>query len=160
MILDWKTSQVKQWSMRVRTSLLVICMVDAWKLYARAKGDEYNMSPNQFYCELTHQLIHNKYDRISLRQRESDSDSQEGDMDFAIGIGTHFDTKYSQAQKSISTEDVCSLSSHMRYLQRYKTSKVILSTCKFYFDKEVYLCHHQTGRDCFKTHVDERHDLT
>ena len=59
--------------MRVNTSLLAICNVDAWKLYAGAKGDGSNMYPIQFYCELAEQLIDNKYSRISLRQRESDS---------------------------------------------------------------------------------------
>ena len=84
-----KKFEVKEWSMRVNTSLLAICIVDAWKLYAGAKGDASKMSPNPFFCELADQLIENKYDRMSLRQRDSDSAFEEEEMEFESGIGTH-----------------------------------------------------------------------
>ena len=48
-----KKFEVKEWSMRVNTSLLAIYIVDAWKLYAGAKGYGSKMSPNKFHCELT-----------------------------------------------------------------------------------------------------------
>ena len=47
--------KVKEGSMRVNTSFLAICIVDAWKLYAGAKGDGSKMSPNHFYFELADQ---------------------------------------------------------------------------------------------------------
>ena len=155
-----KNFEVKEWSMHVNTSLLAICIVDAWKLYAGAKGDGSKMSPNQFYCELADQLIDIKYDRISLRQREADSAVKDEDIGFGSRIGTHL-TPTTRKPKNASGEESCALyQSRCNMWKGARKSMFISSACKFYFDKEVYLCHHQTGRDCFKKHVNERHDLS
>ena len=155
-----KKFEVKEWSMRVKTSLLAICIVDAWNLYAGSKGDGSKISPNQFYCELADQLADNKYDRISLLQRESDSAVEDEDIGFGSGIGTHL-TPTTRKRKNVSGEETSALyQSRCNICKSTKKSKFIYSACKIYFDKEVYLRHHQTGPDCFKTRVDERHDLT
>ena len=118
------------------------------------------MSPNQFYCELADQLIDKKCDRISLCQREPDSAVENKDIGYGSGIGMHL-TPNTRKRTNTSGKEVCDLyQSRCNICKGTRKSKFICSACNVYFDKNVYLCHHQTGRDCFKKHVDERHDLT
>ena len=127
--------------MSVNTSLLAICIVDAWKLYAGSKGDGSKISPNQFYYELADQSSDNKYDRISLRQRESDSAFEDEDIGFASGIGTHL-TPTTRKRKNASGKETSALyQSRCNICKGTRKSKFICSACKVYFDKEVYLCH-------------------
>ena len=128
--------------------------MNAWKLYAGAKGDGSKVSSNQFFCELADQVFENKYVCTSLRQRETDSAFQGETMDFGNGNGTHL-TPTTCKRKTASGEETPAL-----YQSRYDVfngtskSKFICSACKFYFDKEVHLCHNQTGCDCIKKHAD------
>ena len=60
---------VKNWSTRVNTTILEICILDAWKLYMGSRGGKRHMSPNEFYCQLSDELINNSEDMVTLRQR-------------------------------------------------------------------------------------------
>lgn len=55
--------------MRVNTTLLAICIVDALKLYKGSMGNRAAISPNDFYCELADGLNGNNLDSLNLRQR-------------------------------------------------------------------------------------------
>ena len=95
------------------------------------------------------------YHYVSKNQTVEDED-----IGFGSEIGTHL-TPTTRKRKNVSGEETSALyQSRCNICKGTKKSKFICSACKVYFDKEVYLCHHQTGRDCFKKHVDERHDLT
>ena len=56
-----KKFEVKEWSLRVNTSLLAICIVDAWLLYKGNCAGRDCMAPNIFYATLAEELIDNKY---------------------------------------------------------------------------------------------------
>ena len=122
--------------MRVNTSLLAICIVDAWKLYASAKGYGSGMSPNQLYCELADQLIDNKYDRISSRQRESDIAVEDEDIGFGSGIGTRL-IPTTRKRKNASEEENCALyQSRCNIFKGRRKSKFICWACSSILTKK------------------------
>jgi len=57
------------WSMRVNLSLLGMCVVNAWLLYAGARGPAAALTQKQFYEDLAAQLIDNTYESVGLRPR-------------------------------------------------------------------------------------------
>lgn len=54
----WKTHN---WHIRCNTTILGVCIVDAWLLYKQATGIE--MKQRKFYSILAEQLIDNKWDK-------------------------------------------------------------------------------------------------
>lgn len=56
-----KKFRVKEWSMRINTTLLAMCIVDSWLVYKGSRGSQPHMSPNEFYCTLASELIDNHY---------------------------------------------------------------------------------------------------
>ena len=79
-----KKFEVKDWSTRVNTPLPATCIVDAWKVYIGYCGDCDHMSPNQFYCQLADGLIDSDLDKITSRERESESDTQSDSVECGI----------------------------------------------------------------------------
>ena len=146
-----KKFEVKDWSMRVNTSLLAICIVDSWKLYLGARANSNRISPNQFYSELAEGLIENKMDKMTLRQRDSDSDAQDFDIEIGSGVGTHL-TPTNRKHKSSggsNTSAICQ--SRCSECKGTEKSKFICSASKMYLEREGFLCHHQTGVTALKS---------
>ena len=63
-----KKFQVKEWSARVNTTLLAICVVDSWLLYKGGRSPRPHMTQNAFYERLATALIDNSYDQLSTRR--------------------------------------------------------------------------------------------
>lgn len=154
-----KKFEVKDWATRVNTSLLAICIVDSWKLYSGSKGAQ-SMSPNDFYCQLADSLIDNRLDKMTLRQRESDTELMEENMEFGSGVGLHLTPTKRKRKDSSGTVTNAAYQSRCSICKNTKKSKFVCSGCYSYFHKEVYICHHETGRDCFKKHTDSVHNLS
>jgi len=91
---DWylKKFEVKDWSMRVNTSLLVVCVVDAWLLYMGTRSSRPSMNPNEFYSLLAEGLIDNKYDSIGSRKSRNPNEDEEHGVSansMVSGVGAH-----------------------------------------------------------------------
>jgi len=154
-----KKFEVKEWSARVNTSLLAICVVDAWKLYCGAMHNRGRMTPHQFYTQLAEGLIDNSMDAIGLRQRQSDAPDVE-EMESGSGIGTHLTPTTRTRRTSNGRDSNAIYQGRCDICKGTKKSKFVCSTCKRLYRKDVFICHHQTGRDCFKKHVEMCHDLS
>ena len=75
-----KKLEVKDWSMRVNSTLLAICASDSWLLYKGGRGARTRMSPDQFYTVLAEQLIDNRYHAVGVglrRRRDNYEEYQE-----------------------------------------------------------------------------------
>lgn len=68
--------EVKEWSTRLKNSILAICIV-----YAGENVDASMISPDQFFFELADQLIDNNYGRILLRHRDLYSAFEEREVE-------------------------------------------------------------------------------
>jgi hypothetical protein len=60
------------WSVRVGHSLLVMLIVDSWRLYVAARGEWRSMMQREFYEALFLELLDNNFDLIGLRSRTPD----------------------------------------------------------------------------------------
>jgi len=54
--------------LRLNLSLLGMCAVDAWFLYAGTRGEAASLTQDQFYEDLFAQLIGDIYNTVGLRQ--------------------------------------------------------------------------------------------
>lgn len=59
---------VRDWSFRVRSSLLEICFEDVWLAYKLTMGARAAISTNQFYLAIAHELIDNLHASNELIQ--------------------------------------------------------------------------------------------
>eukprot|EP00171_Calliarthron_tuberculosum_P023537 IDg23537t1 len=152
-----KKFQVKEWSLRVNSSLLAICIVDAWLLYKGIRGSRDCMNPNDFYHTLAEQLIDNKFNLIGPSQQSTQTDDDDNEL-MISGLGPHLTPTTRKRKRSNGN-----LTNHV-YQGRccicrsgYK-SKYVCSHCTREEQKDVFICHSSTGRNCFGRHVQSNHD--
>ena len=151
--------QVKEWSMRVNTTILGMCVTDAFMLYRGSCRASPHMSCNDFFSEFSEQLIDNTYDAgaVKVRFRLTPTTSQNvGHMSAISGVGTHlsptkrFRTIGGRLSKArlqrkcrmcgMKTQDLC-------------------STCRDNDNTERHFCAAKTGKNCFAQHLPEVHGL-
>jgi hypothetical protein len=65
-----KVFQVKEWSFKVNSSLFAMIIVDSWTVYRGAVEDGHGLSQNEYYMQLASELIENRWDGSSLRERK------------------------------------------------------------------------------------------
>jgi len=149
-----KKFQVKEWSTRVNTSLLAICIVDAWLLYKGSHGNGSVMSPNEFYGKLAEQLIDNKHEVVDTRTRLTDVPVANLTRS---GIGPHLTTTSRKRKRSDGTDSNCALQGRCKICKNGTKTKYICSTCSGFHASDFWLCHSDTGRDCFIRHYTSIH---
>ena len=104
-------------------------------------------------------LIDNSIDAIGFRQRESDAPDME-EMESGSGIGTHLTQTTRTRRTSNGRNSNAIYQGRCDICKGTKKSKFVCSTCKRLYQKDVFIYHHQTGRDCFKKHVEMCHGLS
>ena len=149
-----KKFQVKEWSLRVNTSLLAVCIVDAWLLYKGNCGGRDRMPPNQFYATLAEQLIDNKYGVTSTRSQIVDH--WETDVT-ASGIGPHLTPSSRKRKREDGTVTGCTYQGRCRVCKNGTKSKYVCSECTRSKFVDYWICHSDTGRGCFAQHLRDSH---
>jgi hypothetical protein len=141
--------------MRVNFSLLGICFVDAWLLHSGARGCLRRMKQSEFYENLAQNLIENNYDSVGLRARYTSNDAVADIAAPVSGFGPHT----TPTKRKKSTRDGMETSYKVQKrckVCRQKTTK-ICSQCKDDEQIEYFVCDSNRGRNCFASHVFERH---
>jgi len=141
------------WSMLVNLSLSVMCVVDAWLLYEGARSPAAALTQNQFYEDLTAQLIDNTYDFIGVRQRGepgavSDSD---GAPVMCFGVGVYL-TPTLKRRKGDNDHRDC------RVCKSGRTT-LVCSSCRDSTGLDLFFCGPKSGRSCFHVHLQEVHEI-
>jgi len=144
------------WSMRVNLSLLGMCVVDAWLLYAGARGPAAALIQNQFYEDLAAQLIDNTYESLGLRQRGVPGAvaGSDGTPVVCFGVGVHL-TPTLKRRKGDSEHRA------QRDCRVCKSSRTTLvcSSCRDGTGVDLLFSGPETGRGCFHVHLREVHEI-
>lgn len=144
-----KKFRVKEWSQRVNTSLLAICVVDSWLLYKGNRGSRGTMSPNDFYTSLAEALVDNTY--MVPGTRSTNEHVVQSDMTTS-GIGPHLTPTSRKRKRVDGTVTSQALQGWCKSCKKYKT-KFVCSECSRQHSKDCWVCHSDTGRQCFVQHL-------
>jgi hypothetical protein len=153
------------WSMRVNTSLLGMCIVDSWYAYSQCTATQERQK--DFYSFLAEELIDNCHDSARRRNRGPDVEVRSPSSLISnnglprCGSGPHVTpTKRKRFHKGELTKNL--------YQGGCKVCKLkttyICSVCKDQgddenFEKHVYICANRKGRSCFPDHMASSHEL-
>jgi hypothetical protein len=160
------------WSMRVNTSLLGMCIVDAWYAYSQCTkaSTRTNQSANndekqkEFYSFLAEELIDNTYDSVGRSTRKNGQDAGPRLVTAnglaRCGIEAHLSpTKRRRVEKGVTTNGL--YQGKCRVCR--KKTVFVCSACKdadadgIKHGKEVWLCMNKQGETCFIDHLADKH---
>jgi hypothetical protein len=153
------------WDVRVNMTILAIIIVDTWLVWDGChKDSQYRETQKEFYTLLAEELIDNSYDIRSMRIRTR-GDMYQSPVRPGIsvrtgtptsGVGPHLTpTKKKRMENGVTTNKV----KQGRCKICFKKSKYNCSVCRDSEDsREVYICHSETGRDCFSAHLEKDHN--
>ena len=144
------------WSMRVNLSLLGMCVVDAWLLYAGARGPAAALTQNQFYEDLAAQLIDNTYESVGLRQRGVPGAvaGSDGAPVVCFGVGVHLTPtlKRRKGDSDHRTQRDCRV-------RKSRRTTLVCSSCRDGTGVDLFFCGPKTGRGCFHVHLRQVHEI-
>ena len=153
-----KKVEVKYWSKGVNFGLLGVCIVDSLLLYKGGNGAQFCMDQNSVYELLCEELIDNTMDSVLGKRRFCD---QSNNTEDAIRVPVSGTGSYLTPIKRHRNKKGCRTNALLQgrclFCKKYK-SKFICSTCAD-VGKEVYVCHSETGRECYVGHLDVEHDI-
>ena len=156
----------KDWAMRINMSLVAICIVDTWLAYKQCTGTQETQA--DFYLALAEELIDNSYDEPnSTRGQNRGNRSQSESMfDNATGMArSGVSAHLTPTKKRRKTRDG-NFTNHAK--QGYcdecgRKTKWNCSKCmdekEPHMEKDIWLCHTETGRTCFADHMAKTHEL-
>jgi hypothetical protein len=158
------------WSMRVNTSLLGMCIVDAWYAYSQctktrgANAASIDEKQKDFYSYLAEELIDNTYDSVGRRNRENTPERAPRLVTVnglaRCGVEAHLSpTKRRRVEKGVTTKGL--YQGKCRICK--KKTVFVCSACKdanedgILHGKEVWLCMNKQGETCFIDHLSAKH---
>jgi hypothetical protein len=156
-----KKIQTRFWARRFNMSLFGMCVVDAWLAYkqvTKTKEDQI-----EFYIKLSEELIDNRYDRRGRGRTENgEPDSPINsvlatDGTTRCGVGIHCTPTKKMRARMNGDLTKARLQGNCKICS--KKSSRGCSDCK---DKSVsgidcWICLPKTKRNCFRTHLEEKH---
>jgi len=149
------------WSQRVNTSLLGVCIVEACLLHSGARGAA-ALKQSEFYEGLAAALVDNSFDSVGWRPRRGAAAGEgegggagagEKALGLAYGVGVHLKptTKRRLDQSSGATPHL-----RLRYCLACKAfrSTLVCSACRYpTAGAEMFFCGPKTGRSCFANNL-------
>ena len=153
------------WSKRLNSSLLAMCIVDAWLAYHGCRGGALcSTTQHEFYEDLAEQLIDNAYDGLGRRHRASDggtpSPARAPTNDHSSGVDAHLtptkrkkrtrdglETKYTMQGRCME----CNLPGTTQVCSECTESPANTKTDNF-------LCSTRKGKQCFRAHIQKYHN--
>jgi hypothetical protein len=163
--------QTKDWSNRVNLTIFGMRVVATWKVWSQVTGSKCTQS--DFYKDLAEELIDNTYDAVggtgACRHSSGNLDGVEGSparYDATTGepradLFAHLTpTKKKRKIKDGTTTN----QTKQGYCSECKGNAKY--NCSLCLDenpndekKQKWLCHTETGRDCFAKHMSSCHDV-
>lgn len=125
-------------------------------LYKNGQGARGDLGPNDFFTTLAHDMIDNEYDihgpnvPSNIPSSSEDISPAQAQVDSVLLVETILRRKPKQGR----------ISKHKalrRFFGYNKKTKWVCKTCCSNAEKETFVCHPMSGRDCFIKHVKENH---
>ena len=117
------------------------------------------MSQSEFYERLASELIENEYDRVGTRSAHLHAQSPiPGKVFLRSGTREHLtpSKKKRKAHGRISN----AVEQGRCKVCHVKKSKYLCSACVDASKDNIFICHTETGRDCFTKHLHDCHNVT
>ena len=161
-----KKIETKSWDKRVGISLLAMTLVDTWLVYSGATRTKETQS--EFYEDLATELIDNTYDTVGGGRRRTSQGNSTGspvsltDNCGRVRCGVDHHVTPTKRKKKKRNGDVTNHSMQGHCVICKKKTRFLCSTCndereKGVVGKSPWICHAETGRDCFKSHTELVH---
>ena len=128
--------------------------MDAWLLYKDNRSSRLTMTPNEFYSALAEQLIDNKYGVTNMRSLNVEYDVTDVT---ASGVGPHLTPSRRKRKRHDGSLTNSIYQGRCRVCKDGHKSKFVCSECSRDMAKDVWICHSDTGRDCFSKHLRTSH---
>jgi len=139
-----KKIETKCWHFRLNCSILGMIIVDSWLLYKGLQGNREKMGQREFYEQLAEELIKQSRNLNSIRDFDSELSNRNGKR---VATGIHLIRTSRKRRGSTGTVQLtCRIC-------RRRTSH-FCSDCT----QGVWICHAETGQNCFDTHLKSIHD--
>ncbi len=149
-----KKFKVREWSMRVNTSLLDIRIVDSWLLYKGSLGCRDLMTSNDYFSKLAEQMIDND---VCLLTTRSSTEASTPAAVLSSGIGTHLTPNTRKRKRSDGFATNAFYQGRCTECKNGTKSKYTCSECTQFKKTDAWICHSSTGRDCFSKHLVRYH---
>ena len=159
-----KKVETHSWDKRVNFSILGICIVDTWLAYQLATNTK--TPQRDFYMDLAEELIDNNYDGSNTRRHINLNNEQvsptlrsKRDGTMRSGVCAHLTPtkKRRIANKKVTNQCKQGYCAVCRKKTKYNCSLCIDLNPNT--ENELFLCHTETGRECFMTHLQKCHDF-
>ena len=154
----------KDWAMRINMSLFAICIVDTWLAYKLCTGTEETQAA--FYLALAEEMIDNTYDTPNQTRSQNNGyeSPNESLFDHATGAARSGINAHLTPTKKKRKLKNGMLTNHAKQgychecgrKTRWNCSKCI-DEKEYPDDRDIWLCHTETGRNCFTDHMEVNH---
>lgn len=156
------TFEVKEWSFRINTTMLSMCVVDSYLLYKHAQGARFSSSPADFYAELAHQLCENTFDEhgpLHTTQLPSENENVFNNVSEEDNITNRIPVLIENAGRRRTKEGIVrdKHKKQMRCKKCKAKTKWICSVCKAREHKDIFICQSKGTGSCFAHHVNDEH---
>ena len=156
-----------EWDRRVNMSIFGMCIVDTWLAWSQCTGSKETQS--DFYINLAEEMIDNNYDRyrrsggtvrLNSGMQGSPSLYDKSGVPRA-GVHAHLTpTKLKRKRKDGTLTNQCKQGycGVCKRKTKYNCSQCI-DESQHDEEKLIWLCHTDTGRDCFTLHMQITHEM-
>ena len=165
-----KSFQVKEWSLRVNSTLLGMCITDAYLLFRATRVPGNSMSVGDFFWDLGAELIDNTYDSTGLRHRSG----SEGQSSSGMPLSSAGDNENTLVELSGNAPRLTPTKTRRGVLAgRVEKARIQrkcrvcgmkcseqCSKCRDELHVDRFFCSSKNGRDCFKQHSREFHGFS
>ena len=158
-----KKIETKDWSKRCNLSIFAICVVDTWLAYKQI-GKAYE-TQQDFYVHLSEELIDNTHDDVGRNRRMSRVGGDDivpvklitETGDIRCGIDIHLTPTKKRRKQRYGTPTKFLYQGNCRVCR--KKTVHVCSKCEddIHIQKDMWICHSKTRRQCFSTHIDSEH---
>ena len=150
-----KTIETNDWSVRVNSSLLGMCISDAYMLYKGGRGTRSCMKPHKYFRLLGSELVKSTYDFTGLRLRHPDAAANKNNFEGLPTSGVYEHLKPTSGHRKDKNGRIKKAKRQRNCRTCGMKSKWICSGCRAETFGEKHFCHSDTARSCYRKHLGE-----
>ena len=151
------------WSKRLNSSLLAMCIVDAWLAFHGCRGGaSCPTTQREFYEDLAEQLIDNSYNGLGRRNRDSatPSPARVPTNDHSSGVDAHLTPTKRKKRTRDGIETKYTMQGRCMECNKPGTTQVCSECTENPSNTKIdnFLCSTRKGKQCFRAHIQKYHN--